>query len=135
MATLIETSIWIDFTRTRSPTKIKQFIAPFILSPDAHLAEPITFEILRFATASEARQLTQQFQTLPVLATPADLWILAAQLGQTCRQKGMTAQSLDLLIATVALHHGAELVTFDADFERIASVSQLQVKLLKRPVP
>jgi predicted nucleic acid-binding protein len=40
-----------------------------------------------------------------------------------------------LLIAVVALHHDAEVVTFDDDFQKIAGVSNLQVKLLKRPAP
>ena len=135
MPTLIDTSLWVDFTRTRSPRTIKRFIAPFILHPDAHLAEPITFEIMRHATAAEAKQLTQQFQTLPMLATPALLWTQAAALGQACRQKNVTVNSLDLLIATIALHHGAEVITFDDDFQKIAGVSSLQVKLLKRPTP
>jgi predicted nucleic acid-binding protein len=135
MPTLIDTSLWIDFTRTRSPRKLKQFIAPFILDPDAHLAEPITFEILRHATPAEAKQLTQQFQTLPMLATPPTLWSDAADLGQACRQKNITVHSLDLLIATIAVHHGAEMVTFDDDLQKIASVSKLQMKLLKRPTP
>ena len=117
MPTLIDTSLWIDFTRTRSPRKLKQFIAPFILDPEAHLAEPITFEILRHATPAESKQLTQQFQTLPTLATPPLLWSEAAELGQACRQKNITVPSLDLLIAAIALHHGAEVVTFDDDFQ------------------
>jgi predicted nucleic acid-binding protein len=135
MPTLIDTSLWIDFTRTRSPRLLKRFIAPYILDPDAHLAEPVTFEILRHATATEAKQLTQHFQTLPMLATPPLLWPRAAELGQACRQKNITVNSLDLLIATIALHHGAEVVTFDDDFQKIASVSKLRVKLLKRPTP
>ena len=133
MATLIDTSLWIDFTRTRSPRTLKRFIAPFILHPDAHLAEPVTFEMLRHATAAEAKQLTQQFQTLPLLPTPEDLWAQAAGVGQACRRKNITVGSLDLLIATIALCHGAEIVTFDDDFQKIAGVSTLQVKLLKRP--
>ncbi|MCY2966441.1 MAG: hypothetical protein NT069_22885 [Planctomycetota bacterium] len=40
---LIDTSLWFDFTRSRPPRTLKQFIAPFILDPDAHLAEPIAF--------------------------------------------------------------------------------------------
>ena len=135
MATLIDTSLWIDFTRTRSPKTIKRFIAPYILHPDAHLAEPITFEILRHATVAEAKLLGQQFATLPMLATPPQLWTQAAYLGQACRHKNLTVGSLDLLIATIALHHGAEVVTFDADYQAIAGVSNLQVKLLQRPKP
>jgi predicted nucleic acid-binding protein len=68
-------------------------------------------------------------------ATPPTLWTQAAELGQACRQKNITVNSLDLLIATIALCHGAEVVTFDDDFPKIATVSKLQVKLLKRPTP
>jgi predicted nucleic acid-binding protein len=135
MPLLIDASVWIDFTRARSARALKRFIAPYILHPDACLAEPVAFEILRHATAAEAKQLTQQFQTLPTLATPPSLWTDATGLGQACRRKNLTVGSLDLLVAAVALHHGAEVVTFDADFQAIAGVSKLQVKLLQRPTP
>jgi len=65
---------------------------------------------------------------LPLLATPENLWQQAIDLGQACRQIGRTLLSLDLLIAAVAL------VTFDADFETIASVSALRLNRLTRPV-
>ncbi|MCX5949048.1 MAG: PIN domain-containing protein [Cyanobacteria bacterium] len=64
---------------------------------------------------------------------PADLWQQAISLGQACRQIGRSVLSLDLLIAAVALHHNALLVSFDADFEVIASVSALRLTRLNRP--
>ncbi len=134
MTLLVDTSLWIDFTRTRSPLALKQFIAPYVLDPTAHLAEPVRFEVLRAATGQEARQLQAQFANLPLLATPEDLWQRAIDLGQACRQIGRTVLSLDLLVAAVALHHNAVLVTFDADFEAIASVSALRLNRLNRPV-
>jgi len=33
----------------------------------------------------------------------------------------------------VALHHNAVLVSFDADFEAVASVSRLRLQRLQRP--
>ena len=133
MTLLLDTSLWIDFTRTRSPAPLKQFIAPFVLDPAAHLAEPVRFEMLRSARPDEAHQLTAQFATLPMLSTPADLWQRAIDLGQACRQIGQTVLSLDLLVAAVALHHNAVLVSFDADFETIASVCALRLQRLERP--
>jgi predicted nucleic acid-binding protein len=135
MPTLIDTNLWIHFTRARTSRALKRFIAPFILHPDAHLAEPIAFEVLRHATAADNKQLTQQFATLPMLATPARLWTEAADLGQECRRQNITVGSLDLLIAAIALHHGAEIITFDADFQKIAGISRLQVRLLNPPTP
>jgi len=70
------------------PARLKQFIAPYILDHAAHVAEPITFEILRHAPLKERARLLRQFQTFPVLATPPDLWDRATSLGQLCRDKG-----------------------------------------------
>jgi predicted nucleic acid-binding protein len=133
MTLLLDTSLWIDFTRARSPAALKQFIAPFVLDPQAHLAEPVLFEMLRSARPEEARLLEAQFATLPTLSTPANLWQRAIGLGQACRQVGRTVLSLDLLVAAVALHHDAVLVSFDADFEAIASVCELRLQRLERP--
>lgn len=135
MPLLIDASLWIDFTRARSPQALKRFIAPFILRPDACVAEPVAFEILRHATPAEHALLTRQFRTMPTLRSPPDLWPRAADLGRTCRRSGITAGSIDLLIATIAIAHEAEMITFDADFSAIAGVSPLRLKLLVRPRP
>ena len=70
---------------------------------------------------------------MPSLATPPDLWRQAIVLGQDCRAIGRTVLSLDLLVAAVALHHDAVLVSFDADFEAVAMVSSLRLQRLHRP--
>ena len=133
MTLLLDSSLWIDFTRARSPLALKQFIAPFVLDPAAHLAEPVRFELLRSARPDEAQRLEAQFATLPSLATPPDLWRQAIVLGQDCRAIGRTVLSLDLLVAAVALHHDAVLVSFDAAFEAVPLVSSLRLQRLHRP--
>src|SRR4051794_29207230 len=107
MARLVDASLWIDFSRARSPQSLKDFIAPYILDREACIAEPVTFEVLRYANEAETRQLRAMFRTLPMLLTPPTLWTDAAALGQRCRLHGITAGSLDLLIASVALYHDA----------------------------
>ena len=135
MARLIDSSLWVDFTRGKSPLGLKAFIRPWILDPAAVLCEPIAFEVLRHATDSERLKIEAQFATLPLLPTPPQLWRDAAALGQKCRNHGINSGSLDLLIATLAIHHRAELVTFDAGFSQIASVSSLHATVLERPLP
>jgi predicted nucleic acid-binding protein len=93
MTLLLDSSLWIDFTRARSPLALKQFIAPFVLDPAAHLAEPVRFALLRSARPEEVRQLEAQFATLPSLPTPPDLWQQAIALGQACRAIGRTVLS------------------------------------------
>ena len=99
------------------------------------IAEPIAYEVLRHADDAEVQLLTRQFETVPLLSTPAGLWSGGVQLGRDCRRQGFTIGSLDLLIAVVAIHHNAEIITFDNDFERIATVSTLRVTRLERPAP
>jgi len=134
MATLIDTSLWVDFTRRKSPERLKRFIAPYLFDASAHLAEPIKFELLRDATDQEMASLTHHFATFPLLGTPDDLWERAAALGRRCRKAGHTAGSLDLLIAAIALAHDTVLVTLDEGLAKIGECGGLQVKLLRRPV-
>lgn len=133
MAYLLDTSLWVDFTRSRSPVPLKRYLAPFIQHPEAHMADPVAFEILRHAAPAEFRKLHNLFRTFPWLATPPGVWEKAAELGRSCRHKGWTIGSLDLLIASVAIHHKVELITFDEDFAKIADVSSLLAKRLQRP--
>jgi predicted nucleic acid-binding protein len=133
MALLIDTSLWVDYTRWKSPPSLKQFIAPYILNPDAYLAEPIIFEVLRGAREDEKPILKKAFNLLPTLSTPATLWERAVELTEKCRTAKFTAGVMDVIIAAVALEHAAEVVTFDGDFRSIAAISGLRVHLLKRP--
>ncbi len=133
MITLLDASIWIDFTRARSPKHLKQFIAPYILDPSAHLAEPVVFEVMRYALPREVGPLGRQFKTLPMLPNPADLWHRAAILGQKCRSKGYTPDAVDLLIAQIALSHDALVITFDQDFQWISESAGPKARILQRP--
>ena len=130
MARLIETSLWIDFTRAKTPPARKLAIQPWILDPEACLCEPVAFEVLRHATPKERPHIEAQFATLPLLSTPSRLWRDAARLGQRCRDKGLNAGSLDLVIAAIAIHHQAELVTGDADYAAIARIVPFRVQLI-----
>jgi predicted nucleic acid-binding protein len=104
MTLLLDTSLWIDVARARSPAALKQCVVPYVLDPAAHLAEPVRFEVLRAARPEEARLLEAQLAALPLLPTPADLWQQAIALGQACRRIGRSVLSLDLQVAAVALH-------------------------------
>ena len=132
MAFLIESSIWVDFTRAKSSRALKERILPWILDPAASIGEPVAFEVLRHATPVERPRIEAQFATFPLLETPPMIWRDATRLGQRCRDAGVTAGSLDLLISALALHHAAELVTFDLDYLEIAKATGLRVRLLKR---
>jgi predicted nucleic acid-binding protein len=132
MARLIESTLWVDFTRRSSPQALRARIQLWILDEHAAICEMVAFEVLRHANSRERPLIEAQFATLPLLPTPPRLWQRATALGQQCREAGVTVGSIDLLIAALALHHDAEAVTFDAYYLAIARAAPLRVTLLSR---
>jgi predicted nucleic acid-binding protein len=132
MALMIDSTLWVDYFRSRTPLVIKQQVVPFIDRTDAAICEPVRFEVLSGALRRERRQIEETFHTLPSLRPPEDLWARATVLGQQCVDRGVQPRSLDLLIAAICLDHAAELVTFDVHFGQIAKVAPLRINLLTR---
>lgn len=133
MEYLIDSTLWIDSVRPKSSAALKAQTSGWIKHPEAVTCQPVVFELLRNAKLTERRGLRARFATLPVLPTPDDLWEAGVSLGQRCRDRGFTVGPFDLLIATIALHHGAEIIAFDADYSLIAQAEPaLRVKVLTR---
>ncbi|HEY6228847.1 MAG TPA: PIN domain-containing protein [Verrucomicrobiae bacterium] len=133
MPKLVDSSVWIDLVRPKSPKALKEFIQALIDDPEVVIAEPIIFEVLVYASEDEGRNARRTFELFDILKTPADLWIEAVHLGQRCRAEAITPGPLDTIIAALAIHHEAELVTFDSGFKRIAAVSPLKANIVVRP--
>jgi predicted nucleic acid-binding protein len=134
MLQLIDTSVWVDLVRPATPRPLKEAAAKWIMQKDARLADPVAFELLRYASDAEARGFEVHSTTVPMLATPSDIWVKAAELGLACRRQANLVKGLDLLIAAVALHHDVAVVTYDTDYEKIAKASGLKVELLNRHI-
>jgi predicted nucleic acid-binding protein len=118
--------------RCRTPPDQKRLVLPHLLAPSARLVEPIAFALLRHASPTEAEQMTARFAATPMLLAPPNLWTLAASLGQECRRTKLPIGAHELLLAAIAIHHDAEIVTFNEDYRRVAAISTLRVRLIRR---
>lgn len=114
--TLIDTSAWVEFFRKRNFWK--EAVEELLLSDKAVLCGPIYTELLRGVGRDRAR-VARALHGCRILPQPAGLWALAGNLGHQLRLKGVTAKTLDLLIATYALAHQMPLLTNDSDFEQM----------------
>jgi predicted nucleic acid-binding protein len=111
---LVDTSAWVDFFRgNQAGRRVDELLE----SDEAALCGPVITELRRgLRTAAERRKVLPLLDACHVLAEPDDLWAEAGDLGFFLARKGVTAKTLDLLIATYALAHGAALLTSDDDF-------------------
>jgi predicted nucleic acid-binding protein len=124
---LVDTSVWIDFFRP-SPGPAGIELAGMIERAESFaLAGVIVTEILQ-GVGHQARRM-EQYLALWDLLEPRGLatYREAASIFRAGRSKGIALQTVDTLIAAIALEHRASLFSLDKDFARIASVTPLKL--------
>lgn len=85
-------------------------------------------EILQGAWTQGTFQLLRSwFSRLAYLPASKQTFIAAAALHRKARSRGMTVPTVDTLIASTAIAHGAPLLTADDHFRTLASVSKLRL--------
>jgi predicted nucleic acid-binding protein len=132
MGLIIDSSLWVDYFRGKTPAAIRYQAAQYINSAEARLCEPIRLEILHAARDLERDKIESTFDTVLMLDTPDDIWEKAILLGQKCVDSGFNAHSMDLLIAVTCLDADSTLITYDSHFAKIAQVCSLKLNLLAR---
>ena len=130
MEILIDTSVWIDFFNG-----IKS-AASGILHEMIEAEDPICISDIILTEALQGFRSDQDFESakahllyFPIYSLQSpDGYLKAAQLYRMCRKKGITIRkTVDCLIAQTALDHRLILLHHDNDFDKIASISALQV--------
>lgn len=116
---LIDTSAWISFFRGKGVLASK--VDALIEADEAALCGPVLTELRRGLRSTERRRVLPALAGCHELAQPDELWTKAGELGFSLARRGATVKTLDLLIATYALHHRVALLTEDSDFKRIAT--------------
>ena len=132
MAAVVDSFIWVDCLRRESSETLRRQTRAIIIADDNFLCEPVIFELLRAVPRRDRTPTEALIATMPVLATPDDLWNTAPVLGQKCTDNGFLPPAIDLLIAQICIHHNVPVVTFDTHFQQIGKVSSLKVDLLER---
>ena len=127
---LIDASAFIEFlnrTGSREDTLIEQLIRN---NEDIVLADITLTEILQgIKTDREYCEVKASLLTFPILSLKSpESYIAAAELFRKCRKKGFTIRNtVDLLIAQIALEHRATLLHNDRDFDALAQVCDIRI--------
>lgn len=86
-------------------------------------------------TPAEVERLEEALAGFPVVLADHDDHLRAARIANQCRAAGITASSIDCLIAALALGRQAELFTTDGDFADIAACCELRLFVPAPPLP
>jgi predicted nucleic acid-binding protein len=130
---LIDSSVWIDFFSTapgRAGGELRRMIAD---SESFALTGVVITEILQGLTRDASR--IERYLSQWDLLEPSGFrtYREAAAIFRLGRAKGVSLTTMDVLIAAVALEHGASVFTLDKDFYRIAHLTGLPLYLLPAP--
>ena len=131
MMVLVDTSVWSLAFRKKGPAdhpKVRALTELIEQGEDIALIGVVLQELLQgLPTDASFRKLKRHLEAFPLLALERQDYVLAAALRRACRKDGVTATTIDCLIAAAAIRHQCALLTTDRDFEYIAARSQLRL--------
>lgn len=128
--TLVDTTVWIDLFNGRSSPECRAFEDLLRKGETLCLTDLVLTEILRgFLREKDYTTVKSYLARFPCLSPkPFVTYVHAADLYRTCRKRGVTVRStIDCVIAAVCIENKASLLHHDADFERLARCTRLQL--------
>jgi hypothetical protein len=132
---LVDSSVWIDFLSS-SPGPAGRELRRMIADAEPlALAGIVLTEILQGLTRNVAQieQLLSMWELLE--PSGASTYHQAAAIFCLARTKGITVATVDALIAAIAIENRAAVFTLDADFSRIARLTNLKLYKIRQTSP
>ena len=127
---LVDTSIWIDFFQNSNSIyqeKLENLIRD---NNRAVICGIILQEILQGIKDSGSYELTKErLLRLPFINTEREIYLYAASLYRTLRNKGITAPPVDVTIAAIAIKNGIPVFSSDEHFKAIERHSEVELYL------
>ncbi len=116
---LVDTSAWVDFFRGAGTYADR--VDELLALDEVALCGPVVTELRRGTrTPFERKKMLPLLAGCHSLEQPAQLWQEAGDLGFLLARRGVSAKTLDLLIATYALFHGVAILSTDKDFRAMS---------------
>jgi len=115
--TLVDTSSWIEALRQDGDPDVSKRVFSLMSEGMACLCEMVMLELWNGVCGKKEKQgLTELEEALRFLPIDWSVWKVAKGLARTCRSRGLTIPTTDLLIFACAQRHDAELEYCDEHF-------------------
>jgi len=121
--TLVDTSSWIEALRLNGRENIRERVKLLLIDGLAAWCDMVAVELWNGARGDyEKKKLAELEKEIICLPTTDEVWHGARKLARKSRSAGHTFPSADLVIASCAFFHGAELEHCDAHFDLILDI-------------
>lgn len=121
--TLVDASSWIEFLRGRA-SEPSQRLKTLLSRGDAAWCDLTLVELWNGAQGHVERKAMEELEAeLRLYPVNEQVWAKARALARRCREKGVTATTVDIVIAACAAGHGLELEHCDAHFDKILPIA------------
>lgn len=131
MSVVVDTSVWSLVLRRGTPTsdpQVQKLTSILRQGQPVALLGVVLQEILQgIRDPSNFERVKQHLDAFPLLNLERQDYVLAAELGNLCRSRGVQASTVDFQIAAACIQNGFGLLTCDQDFRHIAEYSPLQI--------
>jgi hypothetical protein len=126
---LVDSNAWADFFNDVSTPHTRRLGGALDAEEDIAVVPIIVTEVLQgFRTDTGFTKARQLLVALPVIQPTLECHVRAARLFRSLRSRGVTVRgAVDCIIAQVCLETDSELLSPDADFERIARHTRLRL--------
>lgn len=134
-AHLADTGVWLWIRDRRFP-ELRRWFTEELEAGRILVAAPVCLELVRGAPNPAAAVATaRRLEALPQVPCGDRAWDQARRLQLALAERGdhRRVPVVDLVLAAACEQAGVGLLHYDADFERIASVSELEQRRLAPP--
>lgn len=130
---IVDTSVWIDFFHGKDLPEVRALERILAAGEDICVCGVILAEVLQgIREDGDYRATLSRFESFLFLPMNQHTFVKAAELYRILRRKGITIRNtVDCMIAAVAIEHDIPLLHKDSDFNAIAKYCGL--KMLKTP--
>ena len=116
---IADTCVWIEFFRNPD-SELTLHLKEHIKERKVVMVGMVLSEILQgIRTKKEAVRVKESLKRLPYLEVTRDAWEKAGELSRDLRRRGTTIPLSDMIIASLAIAGGCEVLTVDPHFQHV----------------
>jgi predicted nucleic acid-binding protein len=124
---LIDTSVWIDFFRDRSPI-FSQKVDDLLIKNDIYVPKIVVAELIQGSKSDREVAVIKEFlNAFHIIDQKEDTWMRAAELSYLLKRKGKRVNLADCYIAMIAEEHGCQIFTLGEHFKDIKAAADIEL--------